>query len=146
MSEVEPGVFETATPALLAGIYRFRIIAEGRTLRGRPFSREQTLTGAVWKGGDTPPPTLKDDPNARNDRICRLIDCLLHEQTIQVALGKAGTRVDELRRCLEEYCQKPSPGQPPHLVWPKLEDRLRSLIGDDRVLQAVMREFERERK
>jgi hypothetical protein len=50
MSEAEPGVFEITTPALLAGIYRFNIIAEGRTLRGRPFSGEQTLTGAVWRG------------------------------------------------------------------------------------------------
>ncbi|MBA3702548.1 MAG: replication initiator protein A, partial [Rubrobacteraceae bacterium] len=72
MPEVEPGVFEATAPALLAGIYRFRIVAEGQTLRGRPFSREQTLTGAVWKGGDTPPPTSKDDPNARDDRFCRL--------------------------------------------------------------------------
>jgi Common central domain of tyrosinase/von Willebrand factor type A domain len=147
MLEAEPGVFETTTPALLAGIYRFNIRAEGRTLRGRPFSREQTLTGAVWRGGDTPPPTVKDDPNAGIDRICRLIDCLLHGQTIQVALRKAGVSVDELRRCLEEYCRKPSPGQPPQTAWPHtLEDRLRSFIPDDQVLQAVMRELERERE
>jgi hypothetical protein len=146
MSEAEPGVFEMATTALVAGIYRFKIIGEGRTLRGRPFSREQTLTGAVWRGGDNPPPTVKDDPNAGHDRICHLINCLLHQQTIQIALRKAGISVDELRRCLEEYCRKPSPRQPPEVAWPHtLEDRLRSFIPDEQVLRAVMRELERER-
>ncbi len=144
MPEVESGVFETTVSAILPGIYRFRIVAEGRTLRGRPFSREQTLTGAVWKGGDNPPPTLKDDPNARDDRLCRLIDCLLHQKGIQEALQKAGVSQYELRRCLEEYCRKPSPGQPPHIGRPRLEDRLRSIIRDDRLLQAVMHELERE--
>ncbi len=144
MPEVESGVFEATMSAILPGIYRFRIVAEGRTLRGRPFSREQTLTGAVWKGGDNPPTTLKDDPNARDDRLCRLIDCLLHQKGIQEALQKAGISQYELRRCLEEYCWKPSPGQPPHIGRPRLEDRLRSIIRDDRVLQVVMRELERE--
>ena len=146
MPEVESGVFEATTPAILAGIYRFRILAEGRTLRGRPFSREQTLTGAVWRGGDNPPPTLKDDPNVRDDRFCRLIDCLLQQKSVKEALQKAGIGADELRRCLEEYCRKPSPAQAPQIVRLKLEDRLRSIIRDDRVLQAVMRELEQERK
>lgn len=146
MPEVEPGVFEATALAFLAGIYRFRIVAEGRTLRGRPFSREQTLTGAVWKGGDNPPPTSKDDPNARDDRFCRLVDCLLHQKGIQEALRNSGIDPEELRRCLEEYCRKPAPGQPPHITRANLRDRLRSIIRDDRVLQAVMREVERERE
>jgi hypothetical protein len=48
MPEVEPGVFAAAIQATDEGIYDFRVIAEGRTLRGRPFTREQSLTGAVW--------------------------------------------------------------------------------------------------
>lgn len=144
MTEVEPGVFETMTPALLLGVYRFRIVAEGRTLRGRPFTREQTLTGAVWKGGDNPPPSSKDDPNARNDRFCRLINCLLRQKSIQEALRKMEISVGELRRCLEDYCRKPSPGQPPHIINPTFYDRLRTIIRDDRVLETVMREIERD--
>ena len=144
MAEVEPGVFEAMTPALLAGVYCFRIVAEGRTLRGRPFTREQTLTGAVWKGGDNPPPSSKDDPNARDDRFCRLINCLLRQKSIQEALRKAEISADELRRCLEDYWRKPSPGQPPHVMRPTFYDRLRAIIRDDHVLETVMREIERE--
>jgi hypothetical protein len=142
MPEVEPGVFEATTPASIPGVYRFRILADGHTLRGRPFTREQTRTGAVWRGGDNPPPSSKDDPNRRDDRFCRLINCLLQQKDIQKALKKAGISSDELRRCLEEYGRKPSPGQPPGVVQPKLADRLKLLIRDDRVLQVVLREFE----
>lgn len=62
LAEVEPGVFETGTLASMSGIYSFRVLATGRTLRSRTFTREQVLTGAVWKGGDAPLPTGKDDP------------------------------------------------------------------------------------
>jgi Common central domain of tyrosinase/von Willebrand factor type A domain len=61
LAEVEPGVFETIIMASMSGIYHFRVLASGRTLRGRSFTREQRLTGAVWKGGDKPLPTSKDD-------------------------------------------------------------------------------------
>lgn len=146
MVEIEPGVFEANIPAFLPGVYRFRIVAEGRTLRGRPFSREQTLTGAVWKGGDNQPPTSKDDPNARDDRFCHFIDCLLNQESIQGALRNAGINVKEVQQCLKEYCKKPSPSQLSQSGRPKLEDRLRSIILDDRLLQTVMHEFEREMK
>ena len=146
MPEIEPGVFETTTPANLAGIYRFRIVAEGRTLRGRLFSRELSLTGAVWRGGDNPPPTVKDDPNDHDDRLCHLLNCLLNQKSIQEALRKAGINPEEVLQCLKEYCRKPSPSQPPQMRKPTLKDRLRSVIRDERVLQTVMREFDRDRE
>jgi hypothetical protein len=146
MKEVEAGVFEAKTLAVLAGVYGFRIVSEGRTLRSRPFTREQTLTGATWRGGDNPPPTSKDDPNARDDRICRLVDCLLSQRSVREALRKAGISVNEIRRCFEEYCRKPTPGQASHVAAPSLYDRLRAVINDDHALELVMREIERERE
>jgi hypothetical protein len=143
MPEVEAGAFEVATPAFLPGIYRFRVVAEGRTLRGRPFTREQTLTAAVWKGGDTPPPNGKNDPNAGHDRFCQLVNCLLQQKGIQEALRKAGVDVDGVRKCLEEYCRKPAPGRSPQIVREELSDRLRSIIRDERLLEAVLREIAR---
>jgi hypothetical protein len=142
MPRVEPGVFETTTPAMLPGVYRFRVMAEGRTLRGRPFTREQTLTAAVWRGGDNPPPSLKGDPNARDERLCRLLLCLLRTGRMQEMLERAGVSIDEVRRCLEGYCRKPSPGQPPQVARLGLEQRLQSLIRDEGVLRAVLRELE----
>jgi hypothetical protein len=146
MPEVQAGVFEATVDAAFAGVYRFRILAEGRSLRGRLFSREQTLTGAVWKGGDSRPPTSKDDPASHDDRFCRLIDCLLHQKSIQNALRKLGISRNEVRRCLEEYCRKPPPGHPTRSARLGLEERLRSITNDDRMLEAVMREFEREKE
>ncbi|MFQ5981421.1 MAG: VWA domain-containing protein [Candidatus Heimdallarchaeota archaeon] len=72
LPEVEPGVFETSIPASIPGVYRFRIHATGTTLQGNPFTREQTLTGAVYRGGDISSPTSKDDPFELFKHLCRL--------------------------------------------------------------------------
>jgi hypothetical protein len=61
LAEVEPGVFETNIVATMAGVYRFRALASGVTMRGLSFTREQTLTGAVFPGGDQPLPTSTGD-------------------------------------------------------------------------------------
>ena len=55
-ARVGPGVYETSFVASQPGVYRCRILARGRTLRGDRFTREQTLTGAVWRGGNNPRP------------------------------------------------------------------------------------------
>lgn len=145
MPVVQPGAFETTTPALLPGLYRFRIVAEGHTLRGRPFTREQTLTAAVWRGGDNPPPSLQDDPNARDERLCRLLLCLLRTKHMQEMLERAGVNTGEVRRCIEGYCRKPAPGQRPQVAQLGLEARLRSLIQDEGVWRAVLRELEQDK-
>jgi len=118
MAEAQPGAFEVSVLASIPGIYTFRVVVEGRTFRGLPFTREQTLTGAVWKGGDNPPPTLKGDPNGRDDRLCRLIDCLLQQKSVKEALQKTGIGADELRHCLEKYCRK-TPFSDPHTLSPR---------------------------
>jgi hypothetical protein len=65
MAQTGPGLFETTTVANLHGVYRVRILAQRRTLRGRRFTRQQTPTGAVWRGGDDASRSAKDDPNMR---------------------------------------------------------------------------------
>jgi len=55
-AQVGPGAFERSFTATQEGVYRCRIIAQGKTMRSQPFTREQTLTGAVWRGGDQPRP------------------------------------------------------------------------------------------
>jgi hypothetical protein len=62
LNEVEPGIFEASVPANSTGVYQFRVRAVGATLRGQAFTREQGLTGAVYQGGDNPPPTSTRDP------------------------------------------------------------------------------------
>ena len=138
LSEVQGGVFEADMSAAASGIYRFRIRADGKTLRGRDFTREQTLTGAVWRGGDKDPPTSKSDPTWQDERLCRLIACLLQNRGVIDLLRKQGIELDELRRCFAEYCQKPSPTEPVHAAGLALEGRLRSIVGDEITLRAVM--------
>jgi hypothetical protein len=112
LAEVEPGIFETSFPAMLAGIYRFRVQGRGVTLRGLPFTREQEVTGAVYKGGDNPPPAGQDDPYGPKERLCRFLACLLSQKVISPELEKrlaeVGLNLDGLRRCLKEFCADPS--------------------------------------
>jgi murein tripeptide amidase MpaA len=113
LSEIDKGIFETAVTATLYGIYRFRIRARGTTLRGLPFTREQEVTGAVWKGGDNPPPSGKDDPHEPRERLCRLLACLLSRKTVSPELEKRlaelGLSLAGVRRCLKEFCASPPP-------------------------------------
>ncbi len=103
LAEVEPGVFETAILANLAGLYRFRVVATGSTLRGLPFTREHLLTGAVFQGGDRPitPGDASDD----GERLCQLVACLLDDKSVQQFLKERGIDAKSLMHCFELYCR-----------------------------------------
>lgn len=109
LSEVEPGVFETQITAVLSGVYPMRVRASGSTLRCKPFTREQVLTGVVWRGGDDPAPASGDDQHSRDKQLCRLLDCLLDSG----ALGKllSANKIDPkiVRECLDRFCKERSP-------------------------------------
>lgn len=60
LSEIEPGIFEQTFVANIPGTYFCRFLAKGATIRGHEFTREQTLTAAVFQGGDTPTPEPTD--------------------------------------------------------------------------------------
>ena len=76
-----------------------------------------------------------------DERFCSLIYCLLKQKVIQESLHKIGVNSDELRRCLNEYCRKPSHRQPLYVAQAKVADRLKSIIPDKSVFEAVMREI-----
>jgi hypothetical protein len=116
--ETQPGAFETSIVANVAGIYRFRVIATGVTLRSVPFTREQTLTGAVFRGGDNPPPTSGNDPRTRDEHLCELVSCLLQNESVVRYLRERGIEVDALMKCVEHWCRErllevPEGGVPP---------------------------------
>jgi hypothetical protein len=144
MPEIEPGVFEATFVAALQGVYQLRIVAQGRTLRAHPFTREQTRTASVWRGGDDRPPNSKDDPNGRDERFCKLIHCVLSQKGVLEALHKAGIDPDGLRKCLDEYCHKAPPGQPPKRPGIDLAGRLKQLLPNKQVFDAVLRELAKE--
>ena len=142
MAEVEPGVFEVVVETAIAGLYAFRVLAEGRTMRGRPFTREQLLTGAVWAGGDRPPTTSQDDPRGRED-LCELLLCLLDQRSIRELLERARVKPEEVRRCIELYCRRSRPRPRPGGGHHDLADALRPVVASETVLEAILDEVER---
>ena len=104
LHEVEPGIFEAGVPANSTGVYQFRVRAAGATLRGQPFTREQGLSGAVWRGGDTPPPTGKDDPRERDEALCHLLQCLLGKELLGKIFAQYGINPDAVLRCIRAFC------------------------------------------
>ena len=66
LGEEPEGNFAATFTATMSGIYNCRFMANGTTMRGKPFTREQTLTAAVWNGGDTPrTPTGNENEDGR---------------------------------------------------------------------------------
>lgn len=104
LAETEPGVFEATTPAPLNGVYPVRFRATGKSLRGFPFSREQTRTGMAWRGGDAPPP--RTPPG--NHELCDLLRCLLSDKGIRGWLDAQKIDPQTLTRCIERSCPKPA--------------------------------------
>jgi hypothetical protein len=105
LAEVEPGVFETTTPATIHGVYRFRMLASGATMRGLPFTREQLLSAAVVVGGDNPFPTSDSFGRARDKQVCQLLECLLGPEALGRVLAERQVNLGAVRACLEEWCR-----------------------------------------
>ena len=58
LTEGEPGRFSGTVPAQRGGGYRIRVRAQATSPLGYPAQREQTVTAAVWRGGDREPAPL----------------------------------------------------------------------------------------
>ena len=112
LSEIEAGVFETTTAATLAGIYRIQLRATGLTLRGNPFTREQSLTAAVWRGGNGTPPSGGDDPREHDRQLCNLLACLLNSGSVVDYLKRNGIDPGEIAKCIDVFCQSRTQERP----------------------------------
>ena len=80
--EIEPGIFEQSFSAHIPGTYSCRFLANGVTIRGNEFTREQTLTAAVFQGGDTPTPEPTGSGDGGNiggllEKCCQKISRIL---------------------------------------------------------------------
>ena len=106
LHEVEPGVFQASVVATSTGIYRCRIMANGVTLRGRPFAREQLFTGAVFKGGDAPLPSAGADPGRGRRDLCDLLECLIRTDVFGRLLADHKINASALSRCIEGFCHE----------------------------------------
>ena len=112
----EPGRYGAQFVAGSTGVHKLRVRGCGRTRKGMPFTREQTLTAVVWRGGDRDAQTgagdgghLVDVLNERDARLCELLECLMRcggaiEPELEKQLRAAGLDLDHIRKCLEGYC------------------------------------------
>jgi len=66
LDEEPDGNFERAFTANMSGTYDCFFMASGTTMRGKPFTRAQTQTAAVWNRGDDPrTPTGNENEGGR---------------------------------------------------------------------------------
>jgi hypothetical protein len=106
------GSFVAAVP----GVYRLRVRAQGTSFRGEPFTREKTLTAAVWRGGNSTggtggsggTGTTGTDPQKV---ICELLTCLLRRNGVVTAaaeerLRALGIDLAAARKCFETLCHE----------------------------------------
>ena len=110
LAELEDGQFEAEFHTSFPGVYQFRIRAKGTTLSGQPFSREKTLTAAIWRGGDRPSdPVVSGQPGGDHAIICELLKCFLRKDGIlspemEKRLKAMGFNIDRARECLSKLC------------------------------------------
>ena len=141
IAEIEPGIYQASSTAAQPGIYRFRVLATGRTLRGRPFTREQWLTGAVWAGGDRPPPSSDGGtgtPEGHQHRLCRLLRCLLSIDSVRAKLKSMEIDVDAVSRCVEA-CSKDEAAAGAVAANPELVATLKQALADPAILREALR-------
>ena len=110
LNEGEPGQFLGSFLTTVAGVYRIRVRGRGARLSGQPFTREKTLTAAVWRGGDTQPNPGSGGGGAH---LCDLLRCLLQQggpisQELEKRLAASGLDLEKLRKCVSGSCPPPT--------------------------------------
>lgn len=105
LDETDPGRFTGGFIAGLSGLYTIRTRVRGADFHGTAFQREQTLTAAVYPGGDNPPKSGGVD-------WCVLLECLLKSGMIDAKLREQlhslGINIDAFIRCFEKQCKRTS--------------------------------------
>jgi len=102
LTESVAGQFTAALATPLPGTYLVRVVADGLTMRGGTFTREQVLTAVVIRGGDNPSnPTQTTDGG---HDWCELLDCLTDVGA--KFLERNDISPEELRRCIHAHCKQ----------------------------------------
>ncbi|MCO6434795.1 tyrosinase family protein [Nitrosomonas nitrosa] len=110
-SESGSGRHKAAYSTSGAGVYQFRVRANGATSSGHPFTREKLLTASIFAGegaGSGGLDDLIDVIRERDERLCRLLLCLTEQgvldERIEKALREAGIDINAIRKCIKQWC------------------------------------------
>jgi hypothetical protein len=117
LAEHDDGDFSAVFVTTVPGTYHFRVRARGVTPRGEPFTRERSVTAAVWRGGDRDADpdrggrVIVDYLRERDERLCELLACLTRRgggigEDLERRLRESGLDLDQLRKCLGLFCRK----------------------------------------
>jgi hypothetical protein len=127
LAEVEPGIFEASTVAGMQGVYRFRLVASGVTMRRVAFAREQLLSGVVIPGGDNPFPTSGPSTRDQDKQLCELLECLLRPEVLGRFLVEKKVDPNAVRACIDRWCKQ--------RLGPPSEEELREREGTSAALR-----------
>src|SRR5215212_3431558 len=112
LNEFEGGQFMGTMIAQMSGVYRLRVRARGKTVRGEPFTREKTITAALWRGESIPNPldVAPIDPTRGGECLCRLLVCLLEREGVisgelEKRLKEFGISLEQARKCVQGFCR-----------------------------------------
>lgn len=106
------GVYEADYPGKHFGVYRFRVIAEGRSVHRERFTREALVSGSIYvprpAEGDPRPPA--DDDGSCAKEILALVSALKKNprlaKTLDAALRREGSSLKSLLACLGSHSKK----------------------------------------
>ena len=115
LTATESGQFVGWMTAVTSGAYRLRVRARGTTSRGEPFTREKTLSAAVWRGDLVVNPeggggVTDDHDGLQPDCLCQLLVCLLRREGVigsdlEKRLREVGFDLEQARKCIEGFCR-----------------------------------------
>ncbi|VVP60030.1 hypothetical protein PS850_06157 [Pseudomonas fluorescens] len=105
LKETAAGQFEAEVAGNEYGVYRYRVVAGGKTLRGSRFTREQMLTGSIYVVRPPVDPKPPDDDRPCAKRIAALLEILARNRRLAALLERDlepyGIKLAELVVCLE---------------------------------------------
>lgn len=126
-SKLAAGPYNAAFLTSGAGVYQFRVRANGATSEGHQFTREKLLTASIFAGEGVGSGGLGDLIDAirdRDERLCRLLLCLtgpkVFDDRINKVLREAGIDINAIRQCIKLWCE--STQRPAELSVAKVEE------------------------
>ncbi len=91
--------YKASLTAETAGVYRMRLLVDGKTLHGERFEREHLLSASVSPGGNTPRTHPTHEANA--DRLSDVLLCLLREGGLDEFFEENEIDPEAVEECLE---------------------------------------------